>query len=308
MRALQVRMAVFLVTVWLIVSVGFVCVYKLPGDPARMILGRQASQQSVDNFRHYAGLDQPLWRQYGNFVRRAAIGDFGDSLLYRRPVTVLIRERSRLTLLLVLYSFVVVLLAAFIVPLSLRLLRTPRIDEPFQMLATALGIAPPYILGVVLLAIFAGALGWVSVIFDPRRIKDWILPAVVLAAYPTSVVLRLFDSELGKVLHATYVLRARAMGFGSRGVLLREALPNALTAALPALANAVAVFVTGTFFVEVIFGIPGLGRLTYEAIANKDIALLSALCLVFAFAISTISALLDLGRLMIDPRLRESHA
>src|SRR5690349_14536586 len=102
MRLLQQRTAVFLVTVWLIFTIAFLCVYRLPGDPARMILGRQASQESVDNFKHYAGLDQPIWRQYATFLRRAATAEFGDSLLYRRPVTELIRERSRLTLLLVL--------------------------------------------------------------------------------------------------------------------------------------------------------------------------------------------------------------
>jgi ABC-type dipeptide/oligopeptide/nickel transport system permease component len=308
MRALGLRVVIFIATVWLIVTVAFLCVYRLPGDPARMILGHQASQQSIDEFRHTAGLDQSLLRQYGHFARRALASDFGESLLYRRPVAVLIHERSRLTLLLVASSSFVVLCVGFAMPILLRLLDTPKIGQLFHTLATVQGITPPYILGVISLAIVAGGLGWVNVIFDPQRLRDWILPSAVLAAYPASVVLRLFDSELGNVLHSPYVLRARAMGHGFRTVLLREALPNALTAALPALANAIAVFVTGTFFVEVIFDIPGLGRLTYEAIANKDIALLSALCLVFAVAISALSTLLELSRLMIDPRLREHHA
>jgi peptide/nickel transport system permease protein len=97
------------------------------------------------------------------------------------------------------------------------------------------------------------------------------------------------------------------MGASAFGALLREAVPNALTAALPAFANAMAVFLTGTFFVEVIFGISGLGRLTYEAISNKDITLLAALCLLFATAISMVSTLLEIVRFAIDPRLRSPH-
>lgn len=307
MRAFQSRILVYVATVWLIVTIGFVCLYWLPGDPARMILGHQASQESINAFRHTAGLDRPLLQQYGNFLGRALAGNFGESLLYRRPVAGLICERSRLTLMLVAASLLVVLLVGFVAPLVFRLLDLKKTGRLFQMLTTAQGIAPPYILGVVSLSIFAGGLGWITVIFDSHRITDWILPAIVLAAYPSSVVLRLFDAELSGVLEKPYVIRARATGWNRQTVLLREALPNALTAALPALANAIAVFVTGTFFVEVIFGIPGLGRLTYEAIANKDIALLSALCLVFAMAICTLSTLLEFSRLMVDPRLRERN-
>lgn len=307
MRAFQLRILIYGVNVWLIVTIAFFCLYWLPGDPARMILGHQASQQSINEFRHVMGLDRPLLNQYGSFLHRAVSADFGDSLLYRRPVASLIRERSRLTLTLVTSSFFVVLLVGFTAPLVFRLLGIPKVGRLFQLLATLQGVAPPYILGVVSLAILAGGLGWITVFFDPHRFRDWILPAIVLAAYPSSVVLRLFDSELGSILHAPYIVRARSLGCDGWIVLLREAFPNALTAALPALANAIAVFVTGTFFVEVIFGIPGLGRLTYEAIANKDLALLSALCLVFAIAICTISAMLEFTRLIVDPRLRVRH-
>ena len=98
------------------------------------------------------------------------------------------------------------------------------------------------------------------------------------------------------------------MGFPYRTILVHEALPNAMTAALAALANGLAAFWTGTFFVEVIFGIGGLGQLTYEAISNKDIALLAALCLVFAIGITVISATLEVCQLLLDPRLRENRA
>jgi peptide/nickel transport system permease protein len=193
-------------------------------------------------------------------------------------------------------------------PLVLRLTGSVNAKQWLQRCSVAVGIAPPYVLGVVILALFAGWLGWVSAIFDPQRISAWILPTLVLAAYPTAITMRLFENQIAGELGKPYVVRAKAMGFSHRTILLCEVLPNALTAALAALANGLAAFVTGTFFVEVIFGISGLGRLTYEAIGNKDIALLAGLCMVFAIAITAISAGLDLAQLLIDPRLRSRHA
>lgn len=307
MRNVATRTGLFLATLWLILTAGFLCVYKLPGDPARMILGRQASEETLEQFRLHARLNEPLWNQYVFFTRRIITGDLGDSLLYRRPVAGLVAERSGMTARLVGCSLVFVVVIAFVVPILLRLVGSISGRATFQTIAVAFGIAPPYVAGVLALALFAGKLGWINVIFDPTKISNWILPSLVLAAYPASVVMRLFDSELNNSVRSLFVLRARAMGASAFGALLREAVPNALTAALPALANAMAVFLTGTFFVEVIFGISGLGRLTYEAISNKDITLLSTLCLLFAAAICLVSTLLEIVRLAIDPRLRSPH-
>jgi len=297
-----------LLTMWLIVTIGFVCVYKLPGDPARMILGRQASEEALREFRLQAGLDRPLWRQYPRFVDRTIHLNLGDSLVYRRPVVELIRERSAATVKLVFFSLLEVITIAFIIPLLLRLTGSEIARNWLQRCSVALGIVPPYVLGVVILAILAGSLGWVSAIFEPARIRAWILPSLVLAAYPIAITMRLFENHMQCELRKLYVVRAKVMGFSHRVIVLREVLPNALTTALAAVANGLASFVTGTFFVEVIFGISGLGRLTYDAIGNKDIGLLAGLCIVFAVAITAISTTLDLAQLMIDPRLRGRHA
>lgn len=305
MGALFNRVSLALVSIWLIVTVGFVSVYMMPGDPARMILGRQASPQAIQEFRVKAGLNQPIWKQYEKFLDRTVHLDFGNSLLFRRPVSELIRERSLITAKLVLFSFVTVMVIAFFVPLLLRIANARKSAQWLQSTTMMIGIAPPYVLGVVILTLFAGNLGWISPIFDPSKVTPWILPSLVLAAYPTTITMRLFENQITHELSQQYVVRARAMGFPHRFVLVREILPNALTAAIAALANGLAFFVTGTFFVEVIFGIPGLGQLTYQAIVNKDIALLAALCIVFAIAISAISAVLDVSQLLIDPRLRD---
>src|SRR3712207_5126426 len=134
--------------------------------------------------------------------------------------------------------------------------------------------------------------------------RSWILPPLVLAAYPTGVVLRLFEHQLRAALSSQYSLRAHSLGFRHRQALFFEALPNALTPSLAALANGLAFFVTGTLFVEVAFGMQGLGGLTYEAVRNKNIPVLVAVCILFTVAITLISTLLEVALILLNPKSR----
>lgn len=308
MRALLSRAALLAVALWLIITIAFLAVYALPGDPARMILGQRATTETLEAFRIQAGLRDSLIKQYMRFIVRTARLDLGVSLVQRRPVLDLIRERSSLTASLVLSSVTVVCLFSFALPLLLHCLRFNAGVTLLERFWTGVASVPPYVCAVAALVIFAGWLGWIPALFDPGRLKSWILPSFVLAAYPTGVVLRLFEQQLQVALSSQYSLRAVSLGFPYVYVLIREALPNALTPALAALANGLAFFVTGTFFVEVAFGIPGLGGLTYEAVRNKDIPVLAAACILFAFSITLVSASLDMMLTLINPRLRRRHA
>lgn len=292
---------------WLIVSLTFFAVYALPGDPARLILGQRATPETLEAFRAQAGLNDPLAVQYLRFVSRAAQLDFGDSLAQRRPVKDLIAERTPQTVGLVLAAIGVLTFLAFSLPLVLGLAgRMEWLSWLDRVWGSAAAI-PPYVLAVLLLMVFGGWLELVPTIFDPKLPMAWLLPACVLAAYPTAIVLKLFHQEIDAARSSLYVLRARAMGLSEARILLTEILPNAVTPALAALANSLAFFITGTFFIEVVFGMTGLGSLTYEAIRNKDLALLVGLCVVFAAAISIVSALLDMALMLANPRLRRHH-
>jgi peptide/nickel transport system permease protein len=310
-RAIRSRLVRLISTLWLIVTVTFLCAYALPGDPARMILGQRATTESIAAFRRNAGLDESIAIQYARFVRRACRLELGDSLVQRRPVVSLIEERGAQTLTLLFVATILLALFGLVVPVLLRLgdVRAIRAIRVMRVVRasydagwTMMAVAPPYVLSIVALLTAAVQLSLVPVTFDPRRASAWILPAIVLAAYPIAVTIRLLNEQIDQAMQAPYVTAARALGHPERDVLLRFALPNALTPALAALANGLAFFVTGSFFVEVVFGIGGWGTLAYEAVRNKDIAVLVGVSLVFAAGICSISAVLQVVLLALDPR------
>jgi len=294
-------------TLWLIVTAAFVCAYALPGDPARMILGQRATPESIAAFRRSTGLDQSVGVQYVRFVQRALRLELGDSLVQRRPVLSLLRERGLQTVTLLLVATALLATFGLIVPVLLQLLnqRVPR--EIYAGFWTLLAVAPPYVLSIVALLLVAVRLALVPVTFDPARASAWVLPGVVLAAYPIAVTIRLLNEQIERARQAPYVTAARALGYPERDVLLRFAVPNALTPAMAALANGLAFFVTGSFFVEVVFGISGWGTLAYEAVRNKDISVLVGVTIIFGAGICVISALLQLALLALDPRVAAGH-
>lgn len=307
-RALQKRLVRLVATVWLIVTIAFFCAYRLPGDPARMILGQRATPESLRDFRQKMGLDQPLVLQYLKFVERVLRLDLGDSLVQRRPVASLIAERGGQTLMLISASLVALTLFGMAAPILLRLFRKPLVERLYSSWWIALAIAPPYVLSILALLAFAGWLRWVPVTFNPTLPRAWLLPAMVLAAYPVAVTLRLLNSQIEAALQSQYVRAARAYGYRDVDVLLRFAVPNAITPSVAAFANGLAFFVTGSFFVEVVFGIGGLGTLAYEAVRNKDVPVLVGLSIIFAVAICSISAGLQIVLESLDPRARRQHA
>jgi peptide/nickel transport system permease protein len=206
------------------------------------------------------------------------------------------------------YAVSILLLFAIVLPLCLRAAGLGWIDDGLRTAWAGLSAAPPYVLAILTLTFLAGFLQVLPAVFDVNRPSCWAASAFVLAVYPTALTSRLFRDALLSATESEYAVRARAQGFCESYILLREVLVNALTAPVSALANGLAYFFTGTFFVEVAFGIGGIGSLTYDAIRNKDITLLAGVCLLFAVVISVVSALLDLSQLLLNPRLRRGYA
>ncbi len=307
MRYATNRLVLFAGGLALILMTSFFAIYRLPGDPARMILGPRASAQSIEEFRQSAGLSDPVVRQFERFVAKVVTLDLGESLAYRRPVVALLRERMGQTLQLIGCAFLMLVFFAVVLPIGLRAVGLGFVDNGLRALWTAFSAAPPYVLALLTLTVFAGFLRVLPAVFERDRIACWLAASFVLAAYPTALASRLFHDALTSALRSDYATRARAQGFSEAAILFREALVNALPAPVSAIANGLAYFFTGTFFVEVAFGVGGIGSLTYEAIQNKDMTVLAGVCLLFAVVISALSVALDLAQHLLNPRLRRSH-
>jgi peptide/nickel transport system permease protein len=287
------RLARFVLTVYLVASAAFVCLYRLPGDPARIILGNQATEETLQRFRDAAGLNQSFMTQYRLFLERSVRLDFGDSLALHRSVTGVIRERLASSMILLAASSVVIVLFSVLLPCLLFFSTCSWILETLDRISTVVGSIPPYVSGVLAVAIFAGWLAWLPALFHKDSFRSWAIASIVLAAYPSAVTFRIFVQEMRQSLDSPYALRARAMGLSRTHLIFIEALPNSFSGALGSLGNGIATFITGGVFVEIIFGIPGIGALTYQAIQNKDLPLISGMCIVFAITIALLTNLID---------------
>jgi len=308
LRYVRNRVLLFVGGIALILMCSFAAIYWLPGDPARMILGPRASAESIIQFRADAGLNDPMLTQFSRFVQKTAHLDFGESLTYRRPVVGLVKERAWPTLRLIAYAFAILLVFAIVLPVGLKATGLGVVDDCLRSVWAGFSAAPPYVLALLTLTVLTGYLKMLPAVFDPGRLSCWLAAAFVLAAYPTALASRLFYDALAAATLSDYATRARAQGLSEAAILIRESLINSLTAPVSAIGNGLAYFFTGTFFVEVAFGIGGVGSLTYEAIGNKDMTVLSGICVLFAIVISALSALLDLAQHLLNPKLRRSDA
>lgn len=278
---------------WAVVTLSFLCLYVLPGDPARIVLGPQASQSSIELFRTERALDRPLVEQYGRYVTGLARLDLGFSYSRRQQVGSLVVERVGSTMLLTMTALSIAIVIGLTLPLALAIRRAPRASGAISAALQTVAFVPPYLLALVILIFATTMTNLTPVLFNPDHVVTWILASLTLAVYPTAVLFQVFSQALEKQLSSNYALRAAATGFNHRTVVIREALPNALDAPLSALANAAAYFFTNAFFIEAVFGIPGLGRLAQDAVRVKDLPLLNGVCLTYCIVVGLFAALLD---------------
>lgn len=281
-------------TLWIVVTAAFLCAYALPGDPARIILGPQASATSVTMFRTQHGLDAPLRAQYVRFIVGLARLDLGESFAQRRSVRVLITSHLVPTLRLSFGALFLVVLGGLAVPIFLRVGGQGRLLALWRGVLLYAAVTPPYLLGLGALWLVSVHLHWVPLLFLPGRLSSWVLPCAVLSAWPTAMVASVFDENLESALRSPYVLSAHTFGKSSWHLVLVESLPNALPASAGAISNAIAALAAGTLFVENVFGIPGIGRLVLESARARDLAVLLPVCALLAFAVSLSAALGDL--------------
>jgi peptide/nickel transport system permease protein len=289
----------------------FLVVRVLPGDPALVMLGIEASPEAVAALRESLGLNRPVPVQYLQWIGRAARGDLGRSIQYDVPVAGLVLSRLSVTLPLTLMAAGFMVLAA--VPLGVFAATCHRRwGDYLTMTLSQLGIAiPGFWAGLLLILLFSVKLGWFQAGgFDGwgqgvvGALKSLLLPAVALGLFQFAVLARTTRSALLDVLREEYVKTARAKGVAERGVLFRHALRNAMIPILTVAGVQLGQLMAGSIILESVFYLPGLGRLALGAISARDLPVVQGVVLFVASLIVAINAAVDVLYGVLDPRIR----
>jgi peptide/nickel transport system permease protein len=287
----------------------FFLIHLVPGDPARTILGNQATDQRVALLRHTWGLDRPLPVQYEKFLARIAHGDLGTSLFYNVSAGHLVLERLPVTLWLI--AFGTLLSVAIAVPLALTA-ATHR-DKPSDHAVRAVPLVglgfPPFWIGIVLLLVFGLHLGrlfpvggYGSGFFG--HVHSMFLPALTVAFAISPILIRSLRASLLEVFESDYITTARSKGLPERRVLAHHALRNAVVSTVTVLGVNVGYLVGGTLVIEAVYALPGLGQLMINAINQRDFPVVQAVTLAFAVMVVLVYLLTDVAHALLDPRVR----
>ncbi|MEH6719895.1 MAG: ABC transporter permease [Aurantimonas endophytica] len=281
----------------------FALLYLLPADPVRQIAGRSATAQTVENIRRELGLDQPFLVQYGRYLYGLLQLDLGRSYLQRSEVSELIAARLPATLLLMLGAIVCELVLGLTMGLVAALRRGTATDQAL-MVGSFVGVsAPQFVVGLLLLYVFAVRLGWFP-IGGYGTFAHLVLPSVTLGILGAGWYSRMMRSSMIDVLRQDYIRTARAKGLARYTVLFRHALPNAILPVIAMIGIDIGLFMSGIVVVESVFGWPGIGQLAWQAIQRVDIPIIMGVTLVSACAIVIGNLLADLVSPFIDPRIK----
>lgn len=305
------RLAIGLVTLAVASMVVFAVMELLPGDPARLMLGMNATPESVAALRTQMGLDDPILIRYLNWVGGMLVGDFGRSFTYSAPVINLIAERAVVSIPLALIALF--LSTAIAIPVGIfAAARRGRTGDAVSMGAAQVGVAVPnfwfalmlvYVFAVWLQLVPAGGFpGWGGGIWPGLRAL--ILPAVALALPQAAILARVTRSAMLEVLGEDYIRTARAKGMPRRYVLWRHALRNAMIPVLTIMGLQFAFLLAGTIIIENVFYLPGLGRLVFQAITQRDLIVVEGVVMLLVASVILINLLVDLCYALVDPRLR----
>ncbi len=281
------------------------------GDPAAIIAGDNATSKDVADIRARLGLDRPLVEQFVIWTGRVLRGDFGESFFFKKPVSELILDRVEPTVALASCTLVLTLLMAIPLGVLAAWKRDTWVDRSVMGFSVLGFSVPVFVIGYVLIYVFAIQLAWLPV-QGYQRVGDGVggflqrlvLPSVTLAVVFVALIARITRASVLEVLNADHVRTARAKGLGELPVLLRHVLRNAAVPIITVIGIGVAVLIGGVVVTESVYGIPGLGRLTVDAVLARDYPTVQAVILVFSVVYVLINLLVDLSYTLLDPRIR----
>ena len=311
--------------VLVMVTVAFIAfmLFQFVGDPVSQILGQDATAEQVAEVRAALGLDRPVWVQFGHFLYNAVQGEFGMSLRQGTPVATLIAERFPATLELALVAAALALLVGIPLGVYTALRRGSALSQVFMTLSL-LGVSlPTFLIGIVLILIFSVQLGWLPsfgrgevVHLDGwttglLTLQGWhhlVLPAITLAIFQLTLIMRLVRAEMLEVLRTDYIKFARARGLSDRAVHFGHALKNTLVPVMTITGLQLGGLIAFAIITETVFQWPGMGLLFIQAVTFADIPVMAAYLCLIALIFVVINLIVDLLYFVVDPRLRVDHA
>jgi ABC-type dipeptide/oligopeptide/nickel transport system permease component len=304
LRYLGLRVLYTLPVIWLVVSIVFVLIHLVPGDPVLQMLGENAPASDIQATRHAYGLDAPIRLQYIRYWEGVLHGDLGPSLRFNQSVSSLIAERYPFTLRLTLASLFVALLLA--IPAGVRSARRrDRWDDRTLSVVSLFGLSfPNFALGPILILIFAIKIGWLPV-SGAGSLAHVILPAITMGGSLAAILIRMIRTSMLEELGQDYIRTARAKGLPERVVVYRHALRNAMVPVLTVVGLQFGALLAGAIVTETIFSWPGIGRLTIQAIGNRDYYLVQGCILAIGLTYIAVNFLTDLMYSIANPRIRQ---
>ena len=304
LRYTATRLLYMLPVIWLVVSIVFLLIHLVPGDPIQQMLGEGATSADLQAARHAYGLDVPIGQQYVNYWRGVLHGNLGQSLRFNRNVASVIAERYPFTLQLTLAGLAVAL--ALSIPAGVHSARRRnRWDDRVISFVSLLGLSfPNFALGPILILFFAIKLGALPV-SGSGTLSHLVLPAITLGGALAAILTRMVRTSMLEELGQDYIRTARAKGLPERTVVYRHALRNAMIPVLTVVGLQFGALLAGAIVTETIFSWPGIGRLTIQAISNRDYYLVEGCILAIGLTYVGVNFLTDLLYSVANPRIRQ---
>jgi len=289
----------------------FSLLYIAPGDPAAIIAGDQASPADIERIRQGLGLDRPFLVQFGSWLWRILHGDLGTSIFTNLPVSSLIAQRIEPTLSLMVLTLVLTIVVAVPLGVLAAWKAGSWVDRTIMAFAVFGFSLPVFVVGYALAFVFALQFEWLPVQgYTPLAegflpwLQNLILPAIALGSVYVALIARITRASMLEVLQQDYIRTARAKGLGQDSILFVHALKNAAVPIITVIGIGVALLIGGAVVTESVFAIPGLGRLTIDAILRRDYPVIQGIVLMFSFLYVLVNLLVDVTYTLVDPRIR----
>ncbi|CAH1217988.1 Glutathione transport system permease protein GsiC [Paenibacillus allorhizoplanae] len=283
----------------------FLIIHWLPGDPAQMIAGEDASPERIDYLRKQFGLDQPLWQQYAVYLWKSIRGDFGHSFANSQPVIDRLLAQLPATLSLALLSTIFAIIVGFILGVLSAVYQNRVLDYIVRVISL-LGVSmPKFWLGILLILVFSVHLQLLPAIGN-GSFKQLILPSFALGVTGAGMLTRMVRNSVLEVIHEPFVVTLRAKGLSEKIVLYKHVLRNALLPAVTILGLLVGEMLSGAVVTETVFSRQGLGKLVVDAINQKDIPVIQAAILITGLFNILVNLMVDVSYSYVDPRVRKS--